>query len=103
MMMQQQQQPQAFSPPPNVTASGSMDSALTGPPMAQVPSQQFPYSPNYGTSTNMFGFFFFFSICLVFLFPVFINPNYLNTNHSEKWNILLQKRRTFPLPVTARR
>uniref|UniRef100_A0A8C3VBZ5 Nuclear receptor coactivator 3 n=1 Tax=Catharus ustulatus TaxID=91951 RepID=A0A8C3VBZ5_CATUS len=48
MMMQQQQQPQAFSPPPNVTTSGSMDSALTGPPMAQVPSQQFPYSPNYG-------------------------------------------------------
>ncbi|NWH34780.1 NCOA3 protein, partial [Chloropsis hardwickii] len=50
MMMQQQQQPQAFSPPPNVTASGSMDSALTGPPMAQVPSQQFPYPPNYGVS-----------------------------------------------------
>ncbi|XP_056363712.1 nuclear receptor coactivator 3 isoform X2 [Oenanthe melanoleuca] len=50
MMMQQQQQPQAFSPPPNVTASGSMDSALTGPPMAQVPSQQFPYSSNYGIS-----------------------------------------------------
>lgn len=53
MMMQQQQQPQTFSPPPNVTASGSMDSALTGPPMAQVPPQQFPYPPNYGTSTNM--------------------------------------------------
>ncbi|NWW23528.1 NCOA3 protein, partial [Falcunculus frontatus] len=50
LMMQQQQQPQAFSPPPNVTASGSMDSALTGPPMAQVPSQQFPYPPNYGIS-----------------------------------------------------
>ncbi|NXU12468.1 NCOA3 protein, partial [Pardalotus punctatus] len=50
MMMQQQQQPQAFSPPPNVTASGSMDSALPGPPMAQVPSQQFPYPPNYGIS-----------------------------------------------------
>ncbi|XP_063260194.1 nuclear receptor coactivator 3 isoform X2 [Prinia subflava] len=50
MMMQQQQQSQAFSPPPNVTASGSMDSALTGPPMAQVPSQQFPYPPNYGIS-----------------------------------------------------
>ncbi|XP_057892088.1 nuclear receptor coactivator 3 isoform X4 [Melospiza georgiana] len=50
MMMQQQHQPQAFSPPPNVTASGSMDSALTGPPMAQVPSQQFPYPPNYGIS-----------------------------------------------------
>ncbi|NXD20833.1 NCOA3 protein, partial [Spelaeornis formosus] len=50
MMMQQQQQPQAFSSPPNVTASGSMDSPLTGPPMAQVPSQQFPYPPNYGIS-----------------------------------------------------
>ncbi|NXS29523.1 NCOA3 protein, partial [Pomatostomus ruficeps] len=50
MMMQQQQQPQAFSPPPNVTASGSMDSAMGGPPMAQVPSQQFPYPPNYGIS-----------------------------------------------------
>lgn len=70
MMMQQQQQPQAFSPPPNVTASGSMDSALTGPPnlMAQVPSQQFPYPPNYGTSTNMFGFFFPF---VWFSFPFF--------------------------------
>ncbi|KAJ7416163.1 hypothetical protein WISP_73258 [Willisornis vidua] len=50
MMMQQQQQPQAFSPAPNVTATGSMDSALTGPPMAQVPPQQFPYPPNYGIS-----------------------------------------------------
>lgn len=50
---QQQQQPQAFSPPPNVTASGSMDSALAGPPMAQVPPQQFPYPPNYGTNTNV--------------------------------------------------
>lgn len=101
MMMQQQQQPQAFSPPPNVTASGSMDSALTGPPMAQVPSQQFPYPPNYGTSTNMFGFFFFH--LSGFLFPFFINLNYLNTNHSEKWTILLQKRMTFLLPITARR
>lgn len=81
MMMQQQQQPQAFSPPPNVTASGSMDSALTGPPMAQVPPQQFSYSPNYGTSTNML------VLCLSgILFPSFvINPNYLNTNNSEKW------------------
>lgn len=88
MMMQQQQQPQAFSPPPNVTASGSMDSALTGPPLAQVPSQQFPYPPNYGTSTNMFGVFFHLSS---FLFHFLINPNYLNTSHSEKLNILLQK------------
>lgn len=81
MMMQQQQQPQAFSPPPNVTASGSMDSALTGPPMAQVPPQQFPYPPNYGTSTN------FFFVCLVFfsLSSFIIKPNYLNTNHSEKY------------------
>lgn len=100
MMMQQQQQPQAFSPPPNVTASGSMDSALTGPPMVQVPSQQFPYPPNYGTSTNMFGFCFHLS---GFLFPFYINPNYLNTNHYEKWNILLEKRMTFPLPITASR
>lgn len=102
MMMQQQQQPQAFSPPPNVTASGNMDSALTGPPMAQVPSQQFPYPSNYGTSTNTFDFFSFF-ICLIFIFPFYINPNYLNTNHSEKWNILLQKRMTIPLPITASR
>ncbi|XP_042717066.1 nuclear receptor coactivator 3 isoform X8 [Chrysemys picta bellii] len=50
MIQQQQQQPQTFSPPPNVTASGSMDSSLAGPPMAQVPSQQFPYPPNYGIS-----------------------------------------------------
>lgn len=72
MMMQQQQQPQAFSPSPNVTASGSMDSALTGPPMAQVPSQQFPYPPNYGTGTNMFCFAFcFFPIFLVF-FSLFL-------------------------------
>lgn len=56
-MMMQQQQPQAFSPPPNVTASGSMDSGLTGPPMAQVPPQQFSYPPNYGTSTNNRFFF----------------------------------------------
>lgn len=67
MMMQQQQQPQAFSPPPNVTASGSMDSALTGPPMAQVAPQQFPYPPNYGTSTNILFF------CLSsFVFPFLI-------------------------------
>lgn len=88
MMMQQQQQPQAFSPPPNVTASGTMDSALTGPPMAQVPPQQFPYPPNYGTSTNMVLFF-----CLVFFSPssFAVNPNHLNTCHSETWEILLQK------------
>lgn len=71
MMMQQQQQPQAFSPPPNVTASGSMDSGLTGPPMAQVPPQQFSYPPNYGTSTNMVVFCFVLNVCLVF-FSFFI-------------------------------
>uniref|UniRef100_A0A8C5MZW8 Nuclear receptor coactivator n=1 Tax=Leptobrachium leishanense TaxID=445787 RepID=A0A8C5MZW8_9ANUR len=52
MMMQQQQQqqgqPQAFSPPPNVTASASMDNPLAGPPMPQAPPQQFSYPPNYG-------------------------------------------------------
>ncbi|KAM4692593.1 nuclear receptor coactivator 3 [Rhinophrynus dorsalis] len=49
MMMQHQQgQPQAFSPPPNVTASASMDNPLAGPPMPQAPPQQFSYPPNYG-------------------------------------------------------
>ena len=54
MMMQQQQQQQqqhtqAFSPPPNVTASPSMDGVLAGPAMPQAPPQQLPYPPNYGT------------------------------------------------------
>uniref|UniRef100_A0A452VK58 Nuclear receptor coactivator n=1 Tax=Ursus maritimus TaxID=29073 RepID=A0A452VK58_URSMA len=40
--------PQAFSPPPNVTASPSMDGVLAGPVMPQAPPQQFPYPPNYG-------------------------------------------------------
>ncbi|XP_023597238.1 nuclear receptor coactivator 3 [Trichechus manatus latirostris] len=52
MMMQQQQQQQqqtqAFSPPPNVTASPSMDGVLAGPVMPEAPPQQFPYPPNYG-------------------------------------------------------
>lgn len=60
MMMQQQQQQQqqplppppqqsqAFSPPPNVTASPSMDGVLAGPAMPQAQPQQFPYPPNYG-------------------------------------------------------
>uniref|UniRef100_G3SM44 Nuclear receptor coactivator n=1 Tax=Loxodonta africana TaxID=9785 RepID=G3SM44_LOXAF len=39
---------QAFSPPPNVTASPSMDGVLAGPVMPQAPPQQFPYPPNYG-------------------------------------------------------
>lgn len=60
MMMQQQQQQQqqtqAFSPPPNVTASPSMDGVLAGPVMPQAPPQQFPYPPNYGKfdSENVF-------------------------------------------------
>lgn len=54
--MQQQQQTQAFSPPPNVTASPSMDGVLAGPVMPQAPPQQFPYPPNYGKldSGNVF-------------------------------------------------
>ncbi|XP_029469776.1 nuclear receptor coactivator 3 isoform X2 [Rhinatrema bivittatum] len=46
-LMIQQQQPQAFSPPPNVTATASMDGPM-GPPVAQAPPQQFQYPPNYG-------------------------------------------------------
>ncbi|XP_075384751.1 nuclear receptor coactivator 3 isoform X3 [Tenrec ecaudatus] len=46
---QQQQQAQAFSPPPNVTASPSMDGVLGGAVMPQAPpQQQFSYPPNYG-------------------------------------------------------
>lgn len=48
MQQQQQQQTRAFSPPPNVTASPSMDGVLAGPAMPQAPPQQFPYPPNYG-------------------------------------------------------
>ncbi|XP_056403606.1 nuclear receptor coactivator 3 isoform X2 [Hyla sarda] len=49
MIMQQQQgQSQGFSPPPNVTATASMENQLGGPPMPQAPPQQFPYPPNYG-------------------------------------------------------
>uniref|UniRef100_A0A2D4LRL0 DUF1518 domain-containing protein n=1 Tax=Micrurus spixii TaxID=129469 RepID=A0A2D4LRL0_9SAUR len=50
MMQQQQQQSPAFSPPPNVTASGNIDGAVTGSLMTPVPPQQFPYSSNYGMS-----------------------------------------------------
>ncbi|XP_053572929.1 nuclear receptor coactivator 3 [Bombina bombina] len=50
IMQQQQAQPQAFSPPPNVTASASMENPLGGPPMPQAPPQQFSYPPNYGMS-----------------------------------------------------
>jgi nuclear receptor coactivator 3 len=45
---QQQQQTQAFSPPPNVTASPGMDGVLAGPAMPQAPPQQFSYPPSYG-------------------------------------------------------
>ncbi|XP_006735503.2 nuclear receptor coactivator 3-like isoform X3 [Leptonychotes weddellii] len=48
VMQPQPQQPQAFSPPPNVTASPSMDGVLAGPVMPQASPQQFPYPPNYG-------------------------------------------------------
>lgn len=47
-MMMSQPQPQAFSPPPNVTASPSMDGVLAGSAMPQAPPQQFPYATNYG-------------------------------------------------------
>ncbi|KAF3824971.1 hypothetical protein GH733_010305 [Mirounga leonina] len=48
VMQPQPPQPQAFSPPPNVTASPSMDGVLAGPVMPQASPQQFPYPPNYG-------------------------------------------------------
>lgn len=47
-MMMSQPQPQAFSPPPNVTASPSMDGVLAGSAVPQAPPQQFPYPTNYG-------------------------------------------------------
>lgn len=47
-IIMQQGQPQGFSPPPNVTASASMENPLAGPPMPQAPPQQFSYPPNYG-------------------------------------------------------
>ncbi|CAJ0936087.1 unnamed protein product [Ranitomeya imitator] len=48
MIIQQQGQSQGFSPPPNVTTTGGMENALSGPPMPQAPPQQFPYPPSYG-------------------------------------------------------
>uniref|UniRef100_A0A668AI00 Nuclear receptor coactivator 3 n=1 Tax=Myripristis murdjan TaxID=586833 RepID=A0A668AI00_9TELE len=58
MLMQQQQQQQqqqqgqgaagGFSPPPNVTAPGGMDSPMGGPPMNQPGQQAFNYGGNYG-------------------------------------------------------
>lgn len=67
MMQQQQQQSQAFSPPPNVTTAGSVDGAVPGPPMAQVPPQQFSYPSNYGTcfSSSFFCYFLWVSLNLI--------------------------------------
>ncbi|XP_051932407.1 nuclear receptor coactivator 3-like [Hippocampus zosterae] len=57
MLMQQQQQQQmqaaqgaaaGFSPPPNVTAPGGMDSAMGGPVINQPGQQGFNYGANYG-------------------------------------------------------
>ncbi|XP_034724225.1 nuclear receptor coactivator 3-like isoform X4 [Etheostoma cragini] len=58
MLMQQQQQQQqqqqgqgaarGFSPPPNVTAPGGMDSPMGAPPMNQTGQQGFNYGGNYG-------------------------------------------------------
>ncbi|XP_040186446.1 nuclear receptor coactivator 3 isoform X3 [Rana temporaria] len=47
-LIMQQGQAQGFSPPPNVTASASMENPLAGPQMPQAPPQQFSYPPNYG-------------------------------------------------------
>ena len=62
MLMQQPQQQQqqqqgqaaagAFSPPPNVTAPGGMDSPMGGPPMNQPGQQGFNYGGNYGELTE---------------------------------------------------
>lgn len=52
-MMMSQPQPQAFSPPPNVTASPSMDGVLAGSAMPQAPPQQFPYPANYGKPVRL--------------------------------------------------
>ncbi|XP_028302557.1 nuclear receptor coactivator 3-like [Gouania willdenowi] len=58
MLMQQQQQQQqqqaaqgpagGFSPPPNVTAPGGMDSPMGAPPINQPGQQGFSYTGNYG-------------------------------------------------------
>ncbi|XP_061640086.1 nuclear receptor coactivator 3 isoform X1 [Phyllopteryx taeniolatus] len=54
LMQQQQQQMQAqgaaagFSPPPNVTAPGGMDSAMGGPAINQPGQQGFNFGGNYG-------------------------------------------------------
>ncbi len=56
MMLMQQQQGQGaargFSPPPNVTAPGGMDSPMGGPPMTQPGQQGFNYGGNYGEFTE---------------------------------------------------
>lgn len=54
MLMQQQQQQQGqgaargFSPPPNVTAPGGMDSPMGATPINQPGQQGFNYGGNYG-------------------------------------------------------
>lgn len=56
LMQQQQQQNQAaagsFSPPPNVTAPGGMDTPMGAPPMNQPGQQAFNYGGNYGELTE---------------------------------------------------
>lgn len=56
MLMQQQQQGQGatggFSPPPNVTAPGGMDSPMGAPTMNQAGQQGFNYGGNYGKLTD---------------------------------------------------
>lgn len=56
LMQQQQQQGQGatggFSPPPNVTAPGGMDSSMGGPTMNQAGQQGFNYGGNYGEFTD---------------------------------------------------
>lgn len=58
MMVRQQQQQQGqvavggFSPPPNVTAPGGMDSPVAGPHMNQPGQQGFNYGANYGECTG---------------------------------------------------
>ncbi|XP_071966644.1 nuclear receptor coactivator 3 isoform X2 [Engystomops pustulosus] len=48
IIQQQQGQSQGFNPPPNVTATASMETTLGGRGMPQASSQQFSYPPSYG-------------------------------------------------------
>lgn len=78
MMLMQQQQGQGqaaaaargFSPPPNVTAPGGMESPIGGPAMNQPGQQGFNYGGNYGELTEMrlcviFSWMFHFNFVLV--------------------------------------